>query len=269
VIHLIALLFYIGAFGLWMRQLLRGAKEPGGLLPSGLTAVAVGVHGLGLADFWRSYGELPLVGTGAALASLAFVGGMALVVMLPMREAGRIALVLLPFVIIVQGIALVVGIRPSPLAMNFQGVGFVVHVGLAFLGLQGLAVGFAAGTLYLIQHHELKEKRLGRFFFFIPPLATLEKVGRMALWVGFTSLTLALVVGSAWAAQNPGAIELGDPKVTAGVANWFVFLAIFAVRAGRGSNEYRSALAAVFGFGLVVGLYLVLRLASGGSGLFL
>jgi len=269
VIHLIALLLYIAAFGLWVRQLVRGAGETGGAVPSSFTAVAVVIHGLALADFWRSYGELPLVGTGAALASLAFVGGLALLVMLPMREAGRIALVLLPFVITVQAIALVVGVRPSPLAMDFQGVGFVVHVGLAFLGLQGLAVGFAAGTLYLIQHHELKEKRLGRFFLFIPPLATLEKVGRMALWVGFTSLTLALVVGSAWAAQNPGAIELGDPKVTVGVANWFVFLAIFAIRAGRGSNEYRNALAAVLGFTLVVGLYVVLRLVSGGSGLFL
>jgi len=269
VIHLIALLLYIAAFGLWVRQLVRGAGEPGGALPSSVTAIAVVIHGLALVDFWRTYGELPLVGTGAALASLAFVGGLALLVMLPMREAGRIALVLLPFIITVQAIALVVGVRPSPLAMDFQGVGFVVHVGLAFLGLQGLAVGFAAGTLYLIQHHELKEKRLGRFFLFIPPLATLEKVGRMALWVGFTSLTLALVVGSAWAAQNPGAIELGDPKVTAGVANWFVFLAIFAIRAGPGSNEYRNALAAVLGFTLVVGLYVVLRLASGGSGLFL
>jgi ABC-type uncharacterized transport system permease subunit len=229
----------------------------------------VAVHATALVDFWRTNGELPLVGPGAALSSLAFIGGLALVVMLPMREAGRVALVLLPFVIVVQGVALALGIELSPLSMDFQGVGFVFHVGLAFLGLQGLAVAFAAGVLYLIQHHELKEKRLGRFFVFTPPLATLEKVGRIGLWVGFVAMTLALVVGWAWTVQNPGAIQLSDPKVALGVFAWVVFLAILLFRGAKGSSEYRGALAAVVGFALVIGVYLALRLASGGSGLFL
>jgi ABC-type uncharacterized transport system permease subunit len=269
VIQVLALLFYLGAFGLWVRQLFRGTEGAGGLLAPGATALAAGVHAFALVEFWMTWGELPLVGPGAALSSLAFVGGLALVAILPKREVARIALILLPFVIAVQALAVGTGIRPSPLSMEFQGAGFVFHVGLAFLGLQGLAVAFAAGVLYLIQHHELKEKRLGRFFFFIPPLATLEQVGRTGLWVGFISLSLALVVGWAWAAQNPGAIEFSDPKVAAGLANWFVFLAVFAVRRAKGRNEYRSAMAAVIGFTFVVGLYLALRLAAGESGLFL
>jgi ABC-type uncharacterized transport system permease subunit len=186
-----------------------------------------------------------------------------------MKDAGRVALVLLPFVVVVQGIALALGIELSPLSMDFQGAGFVFHVALAFLGLQGLAIAFAAGVLYLIQHHELKEKRLGRFFFFTPPLATLEVVGRTGLWVGFVSMTLALVVGWAWMAQNPGAIQLSDPKVALGIISWFVFLGIFAVRGAPSSSEYRGALAAIVGFALVIGVYVALRLASGGSGLFL
>lgn len=268
-IHLLAFLLYIGAFGLWVIQLLRGGGSPRAALASGATAVAVAVHAAAHLQFWRTFGELPLVGPGAALSSLAFVGGLALVVMLPMREAGRIALAFLPFVIVVQGVALAVGIRLSPLAMDFQGAGFVVHVALAFFGLQGLAVAFAAGALYLVQHHELKEKRLGRVFAFTPPLATLERVGRFGLWIGFVCLTLALVVGWAWAVQNPGSIEPTDPKVALGVISWFVFLAIFGVRGSKGGSEYRSALAAVLGFAMVIGVYLALRLASGGSGLFL
>lgn len=234
-----------------------------------LTAIAVAVHALALFDFWRTNGELPLVGPGAALSSLAFIGGLALVVMLPMREAGRVALVLLPFAIVVQGVAMAVGIELSPRSMDFQGAGFVFHVGLAFLGLQGLAVAFAAGVLYMIQHHELKEKRLGRLFFFTPPLATLERVGRIGLWIGFVSMTLALVVGWAWTVQNPGAIRLTDPKVALGVVTWVVFLTIFFARSAKGGSEYRGALAAVLGFALVIGVYVALRLASGGSGLFL
>lgn len=268
-IHLFALLSYIGAFALWVVQLLRGAGGRRAFAAASLTVVAVAIHALALVDFWRTNGELPLVGPGAALSSLSFIGGLALIVMLPMRGAGRVALALLPFVVVVQGVALALGIELSPRSMDFQGAGFVFHVALALLGLQGLAVAFAAGVMYLIQHHELKEKRLGRFFFFTPPLATLETVGRIGRWVGFVSLTLALVVGWAWTVQNPGAIQLSDPKVALGVFSWFVFLGIFTVRGAKGGSEYRGALAAIVGFALVIGVYLALRLASGGSGLFL
>lgn len=268
-IHLLAFLFYIAAFGLWILLLVRGERGGGARVPSAVTALAAVLHGLALVEFWRLYGELPLVGPGAALSSLAFVGGLALVATLPMREVARVALALLPFVILVQGVALWLGIRPSPFVLDFQGAGFVIHVALAFLGYQGLALAFAAGVLYLMQHHELKEKRLGRVFEFIPPLATLERVGRIALWVGFASLTLALVVGWAWTVQNRGSLEMTDPKVLWAVMSWGVFLLILLARRGRGTTQYRSALAAVIGFAVVIGMYLALRVTAGGSGLFL
>ena len=268
-IHLSAFVFYIGALVLWVYLLVRGPQGQTVLVASGLTAVAVALHAMALVDFWLTYDELPLEGLGAALSSLAFVGGAALVAVLPLREVARIAIGLLPFVLALQGGALALGIEPAPLDLDFQGAGFVLHVALAFLGLQGLAVAFAAGLLYLIQHHELKMKRLGRLFRFIPALATLEKVGRIGFSVGFVALSLALVLGWAWTVQNRGSLEIDDPKVIWAVLSWTVFLAIFAARRGKGRNEYRSALAAVIGFGIVVGTYLALRLTAGGTGLFL
>ncbi len=268
-IHFSTFLLYLGAFVLWVFLLFKGSRGRGALLASALTAAAVVLHGLALAGFWLVHGELPLVGPGAALSSLAFVGGVALAVMLPMREVARVAIALLPIIVLVQGAALALGIEPAPMTLDFQGTGFVIHVGLAFLGLQGLALAFAAGVLYLIQHHELKEKRLGRIFFFIPPLATLERVGRVGVWVGFASLSLALVVGWAWTVQHRGSLEMSDPKVVWSVLSWFVFLGIFAARLGKGRTEYRSALAAVVGFAVVLGTYLALRITAGGSGLFL
>ncbi len=268
-IHLSAFVFYIGALIPWIYLLVRGPKGPTVLVASGLTAVAVALHAMALVDFWLTYGELPLGGLGAALSTLAFVGGLALVATLPMKEVARIALGLLPFVLVLQGAALAMGIEPAPLDLDFQGAGFVLHVALAFLGLQGLAIASAAGLLYLIQHHELKVKRLGRLFRFIPALATLEKVGRIGLTGGFVCLSLALVLGWAWTVQNRGSLEIDDPKVVWAVLSWVVFVGIFAARVGRGRTEYRSALAAVIGFGIVIGTYIALRITAGGSGLFL
>lgn len=268
-IHLSAFVFYLGALVPWIHLLVRGARRHTVFLASGLTGVAVALHAMALVDFWLTFSELPLGGLAPALSSLAFVGGLALVAMLLLREVARLALGLLPFVLVLQGAALALGIEPAPGDLDFQGAGFVLHVALAFLGLQGLAIASAAGILYLIQHHELKVKRLGRLFQFIPPLATLERVGGTGLSVGFVALSLALVLGWAWTVQNLGSLEIDDPKVIWAVMSWMVFLGIFAARRGRGRSEYRSALAAVIGFGIVIGTYLALRITAEGSGLFL
>ncbi|MEX0935312.1 MAG: cytochrome c biogenesis protein CcsA [Gemmatimonadota bacterium] len=268
-IHLLALAFYIGALVLWTSLLVRGPGERGASVATTISAVAVTVHAVGLGQYTFEHGELPFVGLGAVLSSLAFAGGLALLVVLALREVSRLALALLPFIVLVQGTALILGIRPSPMSLDFQGAGFALHVGLAILGVQGLVVAFAAGVLYLVQHHELKAKRLGRLFSFIPPLATLDRVGRIGLWGGFVSLSLALVLGWGWTVQNRGSLEFGDPKVVWAVGCWMVFLGILGARRGRGRSEYRSALAAVVGFALVMGTYLALRLTSGEGGFFL
>jgi len=269
VIHLLPLILYVGAFVLWGRCLFAGSSGRNVRLASIVSGAAVLVHAVALLDFWLRHGELPLVGPGAALSSLAFVGGLALVAVLPLREVARVAIAMLPFIILVQGVALFLGVQPTPLILDFHGVGFVLHVSLAFLGYQGLAVAFAAGVLYLIQHHELKTKRLGRFFHFIPPLATLDRLARVGLWGGFACLTLSLGFGWAWTVQNRGSLEMSDPKVIWAVLSWVVFMAILVTRVRGGRNDHRGALAAVIGFGVVICSYLILRLTTGGTGFFL
>jgi ABC-type uncharacterized transport system permease subunit len=269
VTHFAAFAFYLAAFILWLYLLVRGPGRVHTQVVSGLTAVAVALHAGALVGFWLAYRELPIVALGAVFSSLAFVGGLGLAALLLIRDVARIALGFLPFILLLQGAALAIGIEPSPTSLDFQGIGFILHVALAFLGLQGLAVAAAAGVLYLVQHHELKIKRLGRVFVFIPALATLERVGRVGLLVGFACLSLALAVGWAWTVQNRSSLEFSDPKVMWAVTSWLVFVGILLARRTKGHSEHRSALAAVIGFGIVVGTYLALRLTSGGSGLFL
>ncbi|TVR66688.1 MAG: hypothetical protein EA422_01420 [Gemmatimonadales bacterium] len=268
-IHLVPLLIYGVALLLWIRLLLKGSDVQDPAVPAGITGLGVVVHAIALGSFWTRFGELPLVGPGAALSSLAFVGGLAMVATLPLKDVGRVAIALLPLVMVMQGVALILGVRPSETALDFQGAGFVLHVSFAFLGYQGLALAFAAGLLYLVQHHELKEKRLGRFFHFIPPLATLDRLGRVGVWGGFGALTVALLLGWAWTVEHRGSLEISDPKVLWAVTSWFVFLGILVARGGGGRNDYRGAVASVVGFGVVIGTYLILRVTIGGTGLFL
>ncbi len=264
--HLLAFALYLTGLLLWIRFLVSGARGEGPLLASGVVAAGVVVHAVALGGFWVRFGELPLAGPGAALSSLAFVGGLALLALLPVKQVARVGVALLPFITACLGIALLVGIRPSDQALVFQGAGFVLHVTFAFLGYQGLALASSAGLLYLIQHHELKNKRMGRFFHFIPPLATLDLLGQVGVWVGFVALTLALAFGWAWTVQHPGVISMADPKVIWAVLSWAVFLVVLLLRRGKGRREFRSALASVVGFSVILGSYLVVRLTTPGTG---
>ena len=269
-IQLLALLLYIGAVLLWFRALYAQPGERRTRPAAGLTAVAVGVHGVAVAGFVSTYGELPLVGLGPALSTLALIMGLALVFTLALGEVARLGIALLPVIVVVQGAALVLGIVPSGTPPDFQGLWFAAHVTLAFAGYGGAALAFAAGLLYLIQFKALKDRNLGRAFRFIPPLATLDRVGLISLAVGFTNLTLALIVGWAWTVQFRGSFLATDPKVLWAVFTWLVMGATIGFNAVGGRHEWRGAAASVVSFSVIVGSYVALRLTAGlgGGGLF-
>ena len=185
------------------------------------------------------------------------------------REARPVGIVLLPLVVILLALALVLHIRPAGHLLAFRGAWLVIHVVLAFIGYVGLAVAFAAGLLYLLQFRELKGKRFGRLFRFFPPLATLDRLGRLGLQVGFPALTMSLIAGWAWTVRFEHTFAFTMPQVIWGMITWVIFVA--AMLAGRSgpTRARRSALASVVGFAVVVAAYVILRVAITGGRLFL
>lgn len=268
-IHAVALVLYVGAFLFWLRFLLAGARGEGPRLASWLAGVGVVAHGAALSHYVLVYGELPLVGLGPALSSLSFSLGIGLIAtVLVVRESARVGIVVVPLMVALEGVALAMGVVPAPMALDFQGAWFALHVTLAFVGYQGLALAFAAGLLFLAQFHEIKAKRLGSLFRFLPPLPVLDRVGRVGLWVGFGALTLALALGWAWTVRYRGTFQWTDPKIVWSVVSWLVFVyALWARRSPGGA--YKGALAVVTGFGVVVVSFLVVRFTAMGTGLFL
>lgn len=270
VFHYLAIALYLGAFLLWVRSLLVGEEKGGRILAPLVATVGVACHLGAIASFWLRWGQAPLAGLGPALSSLSLVVGLGLLVLAALGEPARMGIVLLPFMVLLEGAAVVIGVEPSATPLDFRGFWFAAHVFLAFVGYAGMAVAFAAGLLYLVQFRELKTKRLGRLFRFIPPLATLDRIGRVGLWTGFASLTVALSVGWAWIVRYRDHLPASDPKIIWGMATWAVFIVVLGLRRFGGERpERRGALAAVWGFGLVVFSFVILRLLEGGGASFL
>ena len=267
-LHVLALLLYGAGAGIQIGSLARGQRMVPRLGPA-LLCSAVLVHAVALGAFVAAYHELPLVGLAPSLSTLAFLIGAFLVALTSFREARPVGIVLLPLVVILLALALVLHIRPAGHLLAFRGAWLVIHVVLAFIGYVGLAVAFAAGLLYLLQFRELKGKRFGRLFRFFPPLATLDRLGRLGLQVGFPALTMSLIAGWAWTVRFEHTFAFTMPQVIWGMITWVIFVA--AMLAGRSgpTRARRSALASVVGFAVVVAAYVILRVAITGGRLFL
>ena len=266
-IHLIALIIYLAAFLLWLRTLMAGARE-GGSIAAWAAAGGVVVHLAAVTRYAVQFGELPLVGLGPSLSMLALLTGIGLVGALAVREGARVGIILLPLAIVLQAIALAAGIRPSPEAADFRGAWFVLHAGLGLAGVVGVALAGSSGWLYLAQFRELKAKRMGRLFHFLPPLATLDRLGRISSRMGFVLLTLSLGLAWAWTVRFRRSFGQDEAEMWWGVFSWLAVLgAIVARDFGEGPPERRSALANSLAFLLMAVGYLLLRLsASPGAG---
>jgi len=264
-----ALLLYLGASGTLAVSFAGGrgeAPRTGGYM----MAAGVLLHGVGLGLFTAQHAELPLVGLAPSLCTLAFLIALFHFGATLANESRPVGLVLVPVIAVLLAIALVLGISPSGHAVQFRGVWFSFHVLLAFLGYAGLTMAFAAGLLYLLQFRELKDKRLGRVFRFFPSLPALDMLGRLGVVVGFPALTLALLLGWAWAARFQPEFGLEEPQVIWGLLTWFTFAALVVLRlTHRADTQRRAALASVIGFVVVVLTFVLLRVFVTGERVFL
>lgn len=267
-LHAVALALYALSAALFVSSLLRGERkvEP---LPTVLLGAGGVVHAAALAAFFSTWGELPLVGLGPSLSTLAFLITIGSVIVSTVGRVGPLGLVLVPVVALILATALAVGVRPSGEVPTFQGAWFVFHVLLAFVGYAGLTMAFAAGLMYLMQFRELKNKRFGAIFRFFPPLETLDRIGLRALQVGFPALSVALLLAIAWIARFPEPETPGNSHVGWGVLTWVVFLVALLARVGGGRKGHRGALASVVGFAVVVLMFLLLRVYHPQGGAFL
>lgn len=260
--HFLVLVLYLAAFLLWFSTLITGGRSRQSL-PAWTAAVGVAVHVAALARFTLIYGELPLVGLGPSLSMLALLTGIGLAAALALREGGRVGIVLLPLAFTLQVTALLAGIRPSGVAPDFRGGWFILHAGLGLAGIVGVSLAGAAGWLYLAQLRELKEKRMGRLFHFLPPLVTLDRLGHVGSRMGFVLLTLSLALGWAWTVRFRGTFGQDTAQMWWGLFSWLVMLSAIVARGlGEGSAERRSAVANSLAFLLIAAGYLVLRLSA-------
>ena len=134
---------------------------------------------------------------------------------------------------------------------------FWVHVSSLLFAYASFGLAGLLGATYMLQFKEIKKKHLGYFYTRLPSLQVLDVMNSRAVTVGWTFLTLGVIVGAVWTAQARGiapndpnikAMSLDDPKIFMAMLTWAVYsFAVFARRT-LGWTGRRAAWLSAVGF---------------------
>jgi cytochrome c-type biogenesis protein CcsB len=122
------------------------------------------------------------------------------------------------------------------------------HVSVAFLAYAAFFLTFVSGVLYLIQEKELKEKNFRFLYFHLPSLQVCDELLRRSLFVGFVAMSLTIVSGAIWAQQAWGRFWNWDPKETASLITWGIYLVLVNYRLFAKWRGRRAAYISIVGF---------------------
>jgi cytochrome c-type biogenesis protein CcsB len=148
-------------------------------------------------------------------------------------------------------------------ASTFTRIIFPVHVTMLILSYAAFVVTLAGGIMYLIQERELKAKRFGAAFKWLPALNTCDEIGYRSLTIGFVMLTLGMVTGMMWGKQHDGRFWHNDPKEVMALVTWIVYLGIMHYRLTAGWRGRRVAWMAIGGFVAVLMTFIGARAMGG------
>ena len=262
--HFIAISCYLGAAALAAVPFARPVKAP---LRGVLAALGLGVaaHVAALLAFARQADAVPLTGLGPSLSFAGLVLAFTLLIVEALARDVSLTVVAAPLAAISTICANTIGLTPGRSAEGMRGVWLFAHIALSFVGIAAFATAAAAGTMYLVQRHELKSRRFGTLFRFFPPLATLDRVNHLAAIAGWLGLTLGVILAGSYSVAYH---EMNLPQLLWGGGAWVAvtFLAMGRMTAGWQAQRAKYS---SMSFVAVLLLYVVFRVAGPAAGQFL
>lgn len=223
---LIAGLFgYVAAWGLALRRDGReGAARASGQSALLLAALAAGATLL----TWRvlAAGTLLVVSGFESMVLIAWLIGAEVLVIRWSGRLGRADVFLLPLAVALQAGSLLM-LRAGPHAVKHLREWHIVgHAGVIVLASACFIASGVFGLVYLLAHRSLRNKRALDRIGGLPPLETLERVGRGLVAVGFPLLTFGILTGICAIAHVPAEQRYAELLMSTGT---FVVWLTYAV----------------------------------------
>ena len=257
--NVVPLAFYVAACVTYIWHFAHRQPVIGRMATTLLVAAAL-AHTFVIGMETMEAGQIPIAGTTSAISTFVWLLTLAYLYTEMTTDERAMGTFILPLLVAFQSIP---ALRPVVRAANpvLQGPLFSVHVSSLMFAYASFALAFVIGITYVLLFKEIKTKHLGFFYARLPSLQVLDSMNQRAVFVGWTALTIGLIVGWVWtpqaridAAGDPRvqAITLFDPKIFLSLVCWAVysFETFAARRIGWGGR--RTAYLSALGFAIVL-----------------
>ncbi len=219
-----------------------------------LAALGLGFlfHFVSLAELGLTENRFPVGNVAEASSFFAFLIALGFLLAYWRYRVSSLSVFAFPLVFIMTLAAAMTRPAGPPLTPLLEQRWVPLHISLSLSGYAALILSFLAGVMYLIQERELKHKQPRAFYYRLPPLDTTDRLGQLALLVGFPLITLGLILGMINASASWGDGWLGDPKVMLSFVLWVIYLLLVYSRVGVGWRGRKAAVFTILGMAAVV-----------------
>ena len=170
------------------------------------------------------------------------------------------------FVLALAAIALAYGITwnegTMPAVPSLQSYWAKIHVPIVVSSYAAFLVAFVFSCIYLVKFYATQtlpatgESAVAAWLEGLPSLAQLDVIVYRAVAIGLPLISLGIITGAAWAKEAWGAYWQWDPKETAALATWIVYLAYMHLHTRNAWRGLRTNWVSVLGFFVVIFTYL-------------
>src|SRR5581483_4847445 len=239
------------------------AKQQRGtsLLLMTLLAAGFAAHTSSLLLRWAELGHFPIVSLKEVASFIAWAMVAYYLIIGRRYQARALPTFIIPFVILLTLTGLLLPESDQPLSVALSSaitastltqVIFPLHVMMLLCSYAAFIVTFVSGVMYLVQEHELKAKHFGGAFRRLPALNTCDDLSYRSLTIGFTLLTLGMLIGIIWNNQRDGRWWHNDPKEVLALVTWLIYLTMIHYRLTAGWRGRRVAWLSIAGFVVVL-----------------
>ena len=255
--RLVPLLFYAAAAAAYACHFAwrdaRAGRFATALLGAGLLA-----HTFLIGMQTMQAGHAPLVGTSAAISAFVWLLGLAYLY-IELTSEERSVGVFITLLLVVLGIFPALDPDVSQRPALLQSPLFTIHVLAMLFAYASFALAGVLGLTYVLMFKEIKAKHVGFFYTRLPSLRSLDVMNGRAVVVGWSFLTIGVVVGVIWAMQvqhspdpRAQAMSLADPKILFALVCWGLYSFAVYARKVSGWSGRRAAWLSALGFIVVL-----------------
>ena len=256
--NIIPLVLYVVASGAYAVHFAR-RNESIGRIATVTLVLGTLTHAFVIGMQTMQVGHIPFVGTTGAVSAFVCLLALAYLYTEMMTDERAMGVFIVPLMALLQIIPAVmnsVAERPAVLDSPW----FAIHVSALLSAYASFALACVIGITYVLLFKELKTKHLGFFYARLPSLQVLDVMNSRAVVVGWSFLTLGLMVGAVWLVQvQPStadprvqAMSLLDPKIFIVLLCWVVYSFALYARRSIGWSGRRAALLSAIGFTILL-----------------